>query len=78
MWTTRLCQVNGIIPQLFVDPLSGEGPTDAYWTRATLQEFVSDHVEPDAQKFTDEATAYEGLANHKVCLQASHIMSETS
>ena len=35
--------------------------------KATLQEFVSEHVKPEAQKFTDEATAYEGLTNHKAC-----------
>ena len=32
--------------------------------RSTLHGFVKDHVKPEAQKFTAEATAYEGLDNH--------------
>ena len=35
--------------------------------KGTLQGFVGTHVEPDAQKFTDEASAYEGLSNHATC-----------
>ena len=35
--------------------------------RATLHGFVEDHVEPEARKFTDEASAYEGLSNHATC-----------
>ena len=35
--------------------------------RDTLQGFVEDHVEPDAQKFTDEHHAYESLSNHLTC-----------
>ena len=33
----------------------------------TLQGFVEDHVEPDAEKYTDEASAYQGLSNHGTC-----------
>ncbi len=32
---------------------------------ATLQGFVGEHVEPAAQKYTDEASAYLGLSNHR-------------
>ena len=32
--------------------------------KATLQGFVADHAAKDADVFTDEASAYEGLANH--------------
>ncbi len=34
---------------------------------ATLQGFVSRHVEPEAEKYTDEAAAYQGLPNHATC-----------
>ncbi len=35
--------------------------------RATLQSFVGEHVEPDAAKYTDTASAYQGLSNHATC-----------
>ena len=33
--------------------------------RATVQEFVEDHVSPDAMLYTDESSAYDGLPNHE-------------
>ena len=33
--------------------------------RATVQEFVEDHVSPDATLYTDESSAYDGLPNHE-------------
>ena len=33
----------------------------------TLQGFVGEHVEPEAAKYTDEASAYRGLSNHATC-----------
>ena len=33
----------------------------------TLQGFVEAHVEPKAEKYTDEARAYQGLSNHGTC-----------
>ena len=33
--------------------------------RATIQRFVVDYVEPDADLYTDESFVYEGLPNHK-------------
>ncbi len=35
--------------------------------KATLQGFVGDHVEPEARKYTDEASGYVGLSNHASC-----------
>ena len=35
--------------------------------RDTLQDFVGNHVDPVARKFTDEASAYQGLSNHETC-----------
>ena len=34
-------------------------------TKAVLQGFVSDHADPDAVKYTDENSAYEGLDHHE-------------
>ena len=33
--------------------------------RATVQEFVVEHVDPDAMLYTDESSAYDGLPNHE-------------
>ena len=33
----------------------------------TLQGFVGEHVEPAAAKYTDTASAYQGLSNHATC-----------
>ena len=33
--------------------------------RATVQEFVEEHVDPDAMLYTDESSAYDGLPNHE-------------
>ena len=33
--------------------------------RATVQEFVEEHVDPDAMLYTDESSAYDGLPNHQ-------------
>ena len=33
--------------------------------RATVQEFVEDHVSPEAMLYTDESSAYDGLPNHE-------------
>ena len=33
----------------------------------SLHGFVEDHVEADAEKYTDEAHAYDGLSNHSTC-----------
>ena len=33
--------------------------------RATVQEFVEDHVSPDAMLYTDESSVYDGLPNHE-------------
>ena len=33
--------------------------------RATIQEFVEEHVSPDATLYTDESSAYDGLPNHE-------------
>ena len=34
-------------------------------TKATLQGFVTDHIAPGAKVYTDEASTYDGLANHE-------------
>ncbi len=33
--------------------------------RATVQEFVEEHVDPDATLYTDESSAYDGWPNHE-------------
>ena len=33
--------------------------------RATVQEFVEDHVSPEAMLYTDESSVYDGLPNHE-------------
>ena len=35
--------------------------------KATLQGFVGDHARPEAEKYTDENVAYQGLPNHSTC-----------
>ena len=35
--------------------------------RDSLHDFVADHVDPDVEKYTDEAHAYDGLSNRFTC-----------
>ncbi len=40
-------------------------------TKASLHGFVAAHVEPDADKYTDENASYEGLRKRQTCKHAS-------
>ena len=42
-------------------------------TKATLQEFVANYVDPSAKVYTDDAAAYEGMPfDHETVVHSAH------